>query len=292
MNLKFPPILFSILISILLPLQGAAAVLCIESAEKDGLSLNEVNIEMGASFFLTKKSKLSNAWQSLIKTLSEDMKKSPDLINKERKETEKYLSIRFQQVTEALKLSDDLKADLLLILGTDTSIPRTKKPGPVAKMFLPSLGIYNFVDNREFRMEIDPAHSLLNLIKVSDLKTETNFVEAMKSRAISLSAAKLLANLNTSRAWKNFGLLYITSNEDLRNSPSPRQNGYNSFDYELTKIASTNNRLDPNGQKELGLYQAREILEKIMDTHGIPLENSIESIDNIILDIRAANIGA
>ncbi|MAF92166.1 MAG: hypothetical protein VX583_13530 [Bdellovibrionota bacterium] len=292
MNLKFPPILFSILISILLPLQGAAAVLCIESAEKDGLSLNEVNIEMGASFFLTKKSKLSNAWQSLIKTLSEDMKKSPDLINKERKETEKYLSIRFQQVTEALKLSDDLKADLLLILGTDTSIPRTKKPGPVAKMFLPSLGIYNFVDNREFRMEIDPAHSLLNLIKVSDLKTETNFVEAMKSRAISLSAAKLLANLNTSRAWKNFGLLYITSKEDLRNSPSPRQNGYNSFDYELTKIASTNNRLDPNGQKELGLYQAREILEKIMDTHGIPLENSIESIDNIILDIRAANIGA
>tara|TARA_Y100000780_G_scaffold232521_1_gene265091 strand:+ start:8692 stop:9570 length:879 start_codon:yes stop_codon:yes gene_type:complete len=291
-NLKFPPILFSILISILLPLQGAAAVLCIESAEKDGLSLNEVNIEMGASFFLTKKSKLSNAWQSLIKTLSEDMKKSPDLINKERKETEKYLSIRFQQVTEALKLSDDLKADLLLILGTDTSIPRTKKPGPVAKMFLPSLGIYNFVDNREFRMEIDPAHSLLNLIKVSDLKTETNFVEAMKSRAISLSAAKLLANLNTSRAWKNFGLLYITSKEDLRNSPSPRQNGYNSFDYELTKIASTNNRLDPNGQKELGLYQAREILEKIMDTHGIPLENSIESIDNIILDIRAANIGA
>lgn len=276
----------------MLPLQGAAAVLCIESAEKDGLSLNEVNIEMGASFFLTKKSKLSNAWQSLIKTLSEDMKKSPDLINKERKETEKYLSIRFQQVTEALKLSDDLKADLLLILGTDTSIPRTKKPGPVAKMFLPSLGIYNFVDNREFRMEIDPAHSLLNLIKVSDLKTETNFVEAMKSRAISLSAAKLLANLNTSRAWKNFGLLYITSNEDLRNSPSPRQNGYNSFDYELTKIASTNNRLDPNGQKELGLYQAREILEKIMDTHGIPLENSIESIDNIILDIRAANIGA
>ena len=114
----------------------------------------------------------------------------------------------------------------------------------------------------------------------------------MKSRAISLSAAKLLANLNTSRAWKNFGLLYITSKEDLRNSPSPRQNGYNSFDYELTKIASTNNRLDPNGQKELGLYQAREILEKIMDTHGIPLENSIESIDNIILDIRAANIGA
>ena len=206
--------------------------------------------------------------------------------------SEKYLSIRFQQVTEALKLSDDLKADLLLILGTDTSIPRTKKPGPVAKMFLPSLGIYNFVDNREFRMEIDPAHSLLNLIKVSDLKTETNFVEAMKSRAISLSAAKLLANLNTSRAWKNFGLLYITSKEDLRNSPSPRQNGYNSFDYELTKIASTNNRLDPNGQKERGLYQAREILEKIMDTHGIPLENSIESIDNIILDIRAANIGA
>lgn len=292
MNLKLPPILFSILISIFVPLQGAAAVLCIESAEKDGLSLNEVNIEMGASFFLTKKSKLSNAWQSLIKTLSEDMKISPDLINKERKETEKYLSIRFQQVTEALKLSDDLKADLLLILGTDTSIPKTKKPGPVAKMFLPSLGIYNFVDNKEFRMEIDPAHSLLNLIKVSDLKTETNFVEAMKSRAISLSAAKLLANLNTSRAWKNFGLLYITSKEDLRNSPSPRQNGYNSFDYELTKIASTNNRLDPNGQKELGLYQAREILEKIMDTHGIPLENSIESIDNIILDIRAANIGA
>ncbi|MEC9282549.1 MAG: hypothetical protein VX642_07540 [Bdellovibrionota bacterium] len=292
MNLKFPPIVFSVLIGLLIPLQGITAVLCLHSAEKDGLSLREINLEMNSRFFLTNKSKLSYAWESLVKAIEKDLIQNPELINKETKQTEKYLRLRIEQISESLKLSEDMQADLLLLLSLDTSIPRSKSPGPIGQRVLPKLNISYRLDTLDLRMELDPAISVISITKENLKNHQLEFTETMKIRAVALTAAKLLAELNTEKSWKNLGLLYLSSKEDLRNSPNIQKNGFNSFFYDLTKIAMTHNRLDQDGRKKSGLNKASEVLESIMNQQNLPLEKALGQIDEILLDIVAANMGA
>lgn len=269
-----------------------AGILCAESTTKDALSMGTLNIDSNTKFTFTKKAKLSKAWSSLLQTMAKDFAENPQLLSIELKETEKYLYLRIQQLSKSLKLSEESLADLLLILALDSSIPRTKTPGPVVTRVLPELNISEIIQSKDLKMELAPNPSLLGLIRGKHPENQSSYVISMKSRALALSAAKLLVELNTTKAWRNLGLLYFTSKSDLRDSPEFRDMGYNSFFYDLSRIAMTNNRLDRGGQKHTGLHQAREILQEIIDQFGLPIEKGIEQIDDILLDIRAANMGA